>query len=142
MATRLNPYLTFQGTAREAMEFYRDVLGGELQVTTYGEGGMSQGADDADRVMHSQLETDSGFTLMAGDAAPQNPSGPMQGVSISLSGDDDAELSGYYERLAAAGTVVEPLVEAPWGDKFGMVTDPYGVLWMVNIAGHRAGDAG
>ena len=135
MASRLNPYLSFQGNAREAMEFYRDVLGGELEVTTYAEGGMSQGPDDADRVMHSQLETESGFTLMGGDATAQNPSGPMQGVSISLSGDDDAELSGYFERLAAAGTVVEPLVEAPWGDKFGMVTDPYGILWMVNIAG-------
>ena len=51
----------------------------------------------------------------------------------------DAELSAYYDRLAAKGTVVEPLEAAPWGDKFGMVTDPYGVLWMVNIAGAEGG---
>lgn len=138
MGSRLNPYLTFQGNAREAMEFYRDVLGGTLQVTTFAEGGLPADGDDASKVMHSQLETDSGFTLMAGDATAQNPAGPMSGVSISLSGEDDAELSGYYERLAGAGTVVEPLAEAPWGDKFGMVTDPYGVLWMVNIAGARS----
>jgi PhnB protein len=141
MPARLNPYLTFQGNAREAMEYYRDVLGGTLEATTYAEGGMSQGPDDADLLMHGQLETESGFTLMGADASPQAPSQPMSGVQISLSGDasTDAELSGYFERLAEQGTVVEPLVEAPWGDKFGMVTDPYGVLWMVNISGSQEG---
>ena len=66
-----------------------------------------------------------------------SPAQPMSGVQISLSGDHDAdaELTGYYEKLAAAGTVVEPLAAAPWGDKFGMVSDPYGILWMVAIAG-------
>jgi PhnB protein len=137
MTARLNPYLTFQGNAREAMEFYREVLGGELTLTTYAEGGMAQDPADADKVMHSQLETASGFTLMAGDAPSGVPARAASGVQISLSGDADAdaELTGYYDKLAAAGTVVEPLVTAPWGDKFGMVTDPYDVLWMVNIGG-------
>ena len=141
MGSRLNPYLSFQGKAREAMEFYRDVLGGELTVTTYGEGGMAEDPDDADKVMHSQLETPAGFTLMAGDAATGVPAPATSGVQISLSGDADAdgELTGYFEKLAQAGTVVEPLVTAPWGDKFGMVTDPYGVLWMVNVAGSQQG---
>ena len=141
MASRLNPYLTFDGTARQAMEFYRDVLGGELVVTTYGEGGMSQGADDADRVMHSQLETPSGYTLMAGDVPPGTPGDPTSGAQISISGDADAdaELSGYFERLAEGGTVTEPLVTAPWGDKFGMLKDRFGISWMVNIAGSQQG---
>lgn len=143
MPARLNPYLTFQGNAREAMEFYRSVLGGELQLMTYADGGAAdQYPGDGDRIMHGQLETDSGFALMGADAPSSQPAEPMQGVQISLSGDAsaDAELSGYYEKLAAKGTVVEPLVTAPWGDKFGMVTDPYGVLWMVNISGdHPAG---
>ena len=136
MTARLNPYLTFHGNAREAMEFYRDVLGGELTLTTFAEGGMPD-AGDPEHIMHAQLENESGFTLMGSDAASGSPARPMSGVQISLSGDtdSDAELSGYFERLAAAGTVVEPLVEAPWGDKFGMVTDPYGILWMVNISG-------
>jgi PhnB protein len=136
MAARLNPYLTFHGTARQAMELYRDVLGGELTLTTFAEGGMPD-AGDPDHVMHGQLETDSGFTLMGSDAASGSPAQPISGVQISLSGDHDAdaELTGYYEKLAAAGTVVEPLAAAPWGDKFGMVSDPYGILWMVNIAG-------
>jgi PhnB protein len=139
MPARLNPYLTFQGNAREAMEYYRDILDGELVLSTYAEGGMGDNPADADKVMHAQLETGSGFTLMGGDAPSGVPGQPMSGVQISLSGDTetDAELSGYYDKLAQRGTVVEPLVTAPWGDKFGMVTDPYGVLWMVNIAGSQ-----
>jgi len=137
MGSRLNPYLTFQGNAREAMEFYRDVLGGTLTLMSYAEGGIEHQPADADKVMHGQLETESGYTLMGADAPSGMPSQPMSGVQISLSGDadSDGELSGYFERLAEKGTVVEPLVTAPWGDRFGMVTDPYGVLWMVNISG-------
>jgi PhnB protein len=140
MSSRLNPYLTVQGNAREAMEFYRDVLGGELTLMTFGDQGAAQDPADADKIMHGQLETASGFTLMGSDAPSGVPARPASGVQISLSGDADAdaELSGYYEKLAAGGTVIEPLVAAPWGDKFGMVTDPYDVLWMVNIAGPRA----
>jgi len=90
--------------------------------------------------MHSQLETPSGFTLMGADDVQGGHGSPPAGVQISLSGDPDAnsELSGYYDKLAAAGTVVEPLETAPWGDKFGMVTDQFGVLWMVNIAGEQS----
>lgn len=137
MPARLNPYLTFPGNAREAMEYYQGVLGGTLTMQTFAEGGMAQDPADADKIMHAQLETDSGFSLMGSDAASGAPSQPMSGVQVSLSGDagTDAELSRYYERLAQGGTVVEPLELAPWGDKFGMVTDPYGVLWMVNIGG-------
>jgi PhnB protein len=140
MPSRLNPYLTFQGNAREAMEFYRDVLGGKLTMTTFAEGGLPHEPGDADRIMHGQLETDGGFTLMGADDI-QKSGAQMSGVQISLSGDTsaDAELSGYYDKLAAAGTVVEPLETAPWGDKFGMVTDQFGILWMVNIAGDQQG---
>ena len=139
MPARLNPYLIFQGNAREAMEFYRDVLGGELVLTSFADGGVPHDPADADRVMHGQLETDNGFTLMGSDAQSGVAGEPMSGVQISLSGDSesDAELSGYWDKLAQKGKVVEPLKTAPWGDKFGMVTDPHGVLWMVNIAGSQ-----
>ena len=105
MPARLNPYLSFPGNAREAMEFYRDVLGGTLTVSTFAEGGMAQDPADADKVMHAQLETDSGFTLMGSDTQSGAPSQPMSGVQVSLSGDAnaDAELSAYYDRLAAKG---------------------------------------
>ena len=142
MASRLNPYLSFQGNAREAMEFYRDVLGGELTLTTFGEGGMSQEPGVADKIMLAQLETPSGYTLMGSDAANETHDVVGSGVQISLSGDPsaDAELSGYFAKLLeGAGTEIEPLVTAPWGDKFGMLTDRFGIMWMVNISGNQQG---
>ena len=140
MGAVLNPYLSFTGNAREAMEFYRDVLGGELNILTFAEGGAPHEPADGEKIMHSQLETPSGFTLMGADNVGDAAGESSLGVQISLSGDadTDAELSGYYERLASTGTVVEPLETAPWGDKFGMVTDQFGVLWMVNITGEQS----
>ena len=137
MPSRLNPYLSFDGKAREAMDFYHDVFGGELTTQTFAEGGMSQGPDDADLVMHSQLEAANGMTLMASDTPPSMPYQAPGGTSISLSGDDDAELSGYWDKLLDGGSVTMPLEAAPWGDKFGMLTDRFGVAWMVNIAGNQ-----
>jgi PhnB protein len=138
MTSRLNPYLSFAGNAREAMEFYRDVLGGELSLMTFAEGGMSQEPGVADKIMHGQLETPSGYTLMGSDAVEGTPGAVASGVQISLSGDasSDEELSAYFAKLLeGGGTQLEPLVTAPWGDKFGMLTDRFGILWMVNIAG-------
>jgi PhnB protein len=139
MASRLNPYITLDGKARQALEFYRDVLGGELTLSTFAENGMGDDPAVADQIMHGQLESPSGYTLMVSDSPPGAAPQQNSGIQISLSGDASAddELSGYYDKLAAAGTVVEPLVTAPWGDKFGMVTDQFGILWMVNIAGNQ-----
>jgi PhnB protein len=138
MPSRLNPYLGFNGEAREAMDFYHDVFGGELTSQTYAEGGMSQGPDDANLVMHAQLDAPNGMTIMGSDAPPRMGHQARGGMSISLSGDDDAELSGYWQKLSDGGTVTMPLEAAPWGDKFGMLTDRFGVEWMVNIAGPNA----
>jgi PhnB protein len=85
--------------------------------------------------MHSMLTTDSGLVLMASDTPNRMDYTPGNNYSISLSGDDDAELRGYWEKLSAGGTVAMPLGPAPWGDSFGMCTDRFGVNWLVNIAG-------
>jgi PhnB protein len=138
MPSRLNPYLGFNGEAREAMDFYHDVFGGELTSQTYAEGGMSEGPDDATLVMHAQLDAPNGMTLMGSDAPPRMGRQERGGMSISLSGDDDGELSGYWQKLSDGGSVTMPLEAAPWGDKFGMLTDRFGVEWMVNIAGSPA----
>ena len=132
MPSRLNPYLNFPGTARAAMEFYRDVLGGELVINTFGEFG---GEDTAtkDNVMHALLESPSGYTLMASDLAPGMQHQPGTNITISLSGDDGDELHGYWDKLAAGGTVTMPLEKQVWGDEFGMCIDKYGIAWMVNI---------
>src|SRR5262245_795168 len=133
MPTRLNPYIHFNGNAREAMEFYQRALGGELTISTFAEGGMPSDPADANKIMHAQLDLPNGEVLMASDTMAGQPAQPVAGISMSLSGDEDAELSGYYERLLDGGTAVEPLVEAPWGDKFGILTDRYGLTWFVNI---------
>jgi PhnB protein len=132
MASRLNPYISFENTARQAMEFYRDVFGGNLTMNTFGEFGQAD-SPDADKIMHSQLETDNGFTLMASDtpAGMQRNSG--DNITISLSGDDTDALRGYWEKLSGGGTVTMPLEKQMWGDEFGMCTDKFGVPWMVNI---------
>jgi len=143
MAVRLNPYLNFQDSAREAMEFYQSVFGGELETTTFAEFQMGENPADADKIMHSMLTTDIGLVLMASDipAAMQGSEpGAGPGATISLSGgpEDDAALRGYWAQLVEGGAVTEPLEVAPWGDAFGMCTDRFGVDWMVNIAGPGA----
>jgi PhnB protein len=135
MATLLNPYLGFRDTAKSAMEFYQSVFGGELTISTFGEMQASDDPAEADKVMHAQLTTDSGFNLMGSDTPSSMDYTPGSNYSISLSGDDDATLRGYWDQLSADGTVTLPLETAPWGDSFGMCTDKFGVSWMVNIAG-------
>ena len=133
MASRLNPYITFPGTAREAMEYYRDVFGGELAINTFGDFGAAD-APEPDNIMHAQLENDRGFTLMASDMPPGMEHQPGNNLAISLSGDDAGELHGYWDRLSDGGTVTMPLERQMWGDEFGMCTDRFGVSWLVNIS--------
>ncbi len=132
MTSRLNPYLNFNGNARLAMEFYASVFGGELTITTFSQFGTE--GPDADRVMHSVLETDAGYTIMAADVPGSMEYHPMAGASISLSGDDADMLRGYWEKLSASGTTRMPLEKQAWGDEFGMCADKFGVPWLVNIA--------
>ena len=138
MSVKLNPYLNFQSSTKEAMEFYNSVFGGNLHVMTFKDGGMSSGPADANLVMHSQLEAD-GMTLMASDTPPGMELKPGNNVSISLSGDDDAKLRGYWDKLSSGATIMMPLEKAPWGDTFGMCTDKFGIQWLVNIAGQKQG---
>lgn len=136
MTSRLNPYLNFDGTTREAMEFYQQVLGGELLVHTFGEYGAPEGVDP-DGVMHAMLETPAGFTLMASDLPPGMELQPGGQITISLSGDDEDALRGYWDALSASGTVFVPLEKQMWGDTFGQCADRFGIAWMVNILGEQ-----
>lgn len=133
MTTTLNPYLNFlDGKAREAMEFYQSILGGDLTVMTFGDMGME--GDVGSQVMHAQLQTDAGFTLMGADA----PEGMVQvtvgnNVSVSISGDELDLLQGYFEKLSDGGTVMMPMDKQAWGDVFGACVDKYGINWLVDI---------
>jgi PhnB protein len=131
MSSRLNPYLSFNGNAREALEFYASVFGGNLSTMRFAD--MGRQGPDADRIMHGQLDTDAGYTIMAADITSDMPPSSISGMTVSLSGDDSAALHGYWEKLSAGGTVTMPLEKQAWGDEFGMCTDRFGVPWMVNI---------
>jgi len=138
MSSVLNPYISFRDTAREAMSFYQSVFGGEVVTTTFGEGGMPHDPAEADLIMHSRLITESGFVLMVSDTPATMEYTPGTNISISLGGEDEADLTRWWESLIVGATVTAPLMKAPWGDSFGMCTDRFGVPWMVNIAGAAA----
>jgi PhnB protein len=133
MATRLNPYISFGDNARQALDFYQGVFGGEVTVSTFGEFGQ-QDTPIADNIMHGQLETPSGFTLMAADTPPGMEHTPGNNIAVSLSGDDADALRGYWDQLSEGGTVSVPLEKQMWGDEFGMCVDRFGISWLVNIA--------
>jgi PhnB protein len=142
MTSRLNPYISFDGNAREALEFYREVLGGDLSVNTYGEygdpespgaGEIMHGKLETNKIMHGILETPRGFTLMGADNPPGTEYRPGNNIAVSLSGDDGETLRSYWEKLSEGGTVTVPLEKQMWGDEFGMCIDRFGTAWMVNI---------
>ena len=134
MTVRLNPYLSFRDNAREAMTFYQSVFGGELTVSTFADFDASADPTEQDKIMHAQLETPDGLVLMGADTPDGMEYRPQAGVSVSLSGDDEPRLRGYWERLSEGGSVTVPFEKAPWGDTFGMCVDRFGISWMVNVA--------
>ena len=135
MVTQLNPYLTFRNTARQAIEFYHSVFGGELSISTFSEFQASEDPSEAEKIMHAMNTSPSGLTLMAADTPNSMDYTPGNNYSISLSGDDEEEMRGYWDKLVEGGSAVMPLERAPWGDTFGMCTDRFGTSWLVNIYG-------
>jgi len=137
MTSRLNPYLNFNGNARQALQFYQSAFGGELNLNTFADFG-AKDSPDADRIMHGQLETDAGYTIMAADVTSDMEYHPMAGCSVSLSGDDGDVLRGYWDKLSVGGTTTMPMQKQSWGDEFGMCVDGFGVPWLVNISQPQA----
>ena len=138
MQSKLHAYINFKDNARQAMEFYQSVFGGNLNINTFKEFNASQDPSEDNKVMHAMLEADNGISFMAADTPNGMEYQPGSNFSMSLSGDNEAELRNYFEKLSAGGTVLEPLVKAPWGDTFGMLVDKFGVNWFVNITGPRS----
>ncbi len=142
---RLNPYLSFRSEARAALEFYQSALGGELHIDTYGGtpevAAMLADPAEQDLVMHGQLETPAGLTLMAADTGSSMPYvAPTSGVTVALTGgaEDHDYIAGVYGKLADGGEIGMPLEKAPWGDYYGQLTDKFGISWMVNISQPQA----
>jgi PhnB protein len=134
MSVVLNPYLNFMDNSREVLEFYKSIFGGELTTQTFGEANAPVEDIFKDLTMHGDLVSDH-IRIMAADSAPHAEVKVGNNINLSLSGDDDSTLSNYFTALSEGGTVTQPLVTAPWGDKFGMVVDKFGINWFVNITG-------
>ncbi|WP_125776296.1 VOC family protein [Antribacter gilvus] len=136
---KLNPYLSFKDNAREALEFYQSVLGGELDINAFGDmpmEGMDTNPDEARLVMHGQLDTPSGLTLMASDTPSfMEYVAPSSGVTVALTGgpDDHEYIQAAYDKLSDGDTATLPFDLAPWGDYYGQLTDKFGISWMFDV---------
>ena len=133
MHTKLNPYINFKDTTRQAMEFYKSIFGGELRLSTFKEFNASEDPSEDNKIMHSELNNVNGINFMAADTPNRMEYHPGTNFNMSLSGDDEAQLTGYFRKLSAGGQITQPLEKAPWGDSFGMCTDKFGINWFVNI---------
>lgn len=136
MTTRLNPYLNLRGTARDALAFYQEALGGEVTIMTFAEGGMPHEPVDAQNVMHGSLVTDGGLAIFVSDV-PSTMEPPTVGTSVNVSlSSDDTDLRPAWDVLSRDADILAPFELAPWGDRFGMLNDRFGVAWLVDQAGH------
>ncbi len=128
----LNPYLNFDGNAAEAMKYYHSVLGGELTMQTFAEANMAGDPKEKDRIVHASLKSE-GLSLMASDTRLNSPPKFGDNIHLSLGGQDEDRFTKAFNGLAKDGKVDMPLAKQFWGDTFGMLTDKFGVHWMVNI---------
>ena len=134
--TKLHAYFNFTGKGMEAMQFYKSVFGGKLTTQTYAESGQSKNDKEKDFLMHGELTTKY-FTVFASDGNDEHPVTFGNSVNLCLVGEDEEELTKYFNKLAENGTIDMPLAKQFWGDTYGMITDKYGIHWMVNISGQK-----
>lgn len=130
--TTLVPYLNFDGDCRQAMEFYKDCLGGTAVLQTFAESGVNKDEASNDRIMHAMLKSEH-LTLLACDTTAGMELVKGNNVHLSLAGSDEKTLTEIFEKLSHGGKVTMPLGKQFWGDTFGMLTDKFGIQWMVNI---------
>ena len=132
---KLCPYLNFNGRCAEAMTFYQQCLGGNLELQKIGDSGMAEHfpKEQHQQMLHSMLTADD-IIIMATDAGL--PGGHISGndFSLCLFGDDEDKFHQYFDKLAKGGKIQEKLAKAPWGDMFGALTDKYGKNWMFNCS--------
>lgn len=138
MQSRLDPYLSFKDNTREAMAFYQGIFGGKLDLRTFKEFNSSHDPSDDNKIMHSMLEADNGITFMAADTPRDMAYQSGGNISLTLNGDNEEELKNYWEKLSVGASIEVPLNKAPWGDMFGMLTDKFGIKWMVNITNKKS----
>ncbi len=116
------------------LEFYHGILGGQLDLQTYGQSPMPAPDSHKDKILHGVLEAGDHITIMAADSPPDMPlSSTHSNISLSLTGPDEDTLKKAFDALADGGKITMPLEKQFWGDLFGMVDDKFGTHWMINI---------
>ena len=147
MTITTTTHLNFTGNAREALEFYSSVFGGEATIATYGDFGMPKDIPGADKVVFGQIESADGFRIMAYDI-PGHSGGSQSGSTrrengttvtdqsffVSVRGETLDEIEGYWAKLSVGASIVEPLAASAWSPGFGMLTDTFGVTWILDVA--------
>jgi PhnB protein len=141
MSTTLTPYLSFDGTTRDAFAFYEQALGGTIQaMMSYadmpqpaaGDAGCDGPPPSGDGIMHACLVLPGGAMLFAGDTPPGTPCEGMKGLMLALQFDTVDEAQSAFHALSQGGRVTMPMAPAFWARTFGMLTDRFGVSWAVN----------
>lgn len=128
----IQPYLSFAGNCEEAINFYKDALGGEiLYIQRYGDSPMKGKAPD-DKVMHCTLKV--GEThIMACDNPADMPTSVGSNISLAIGSNDPAGAEGMFAKMADGGNVTMPMQPTFWAERFGMLTDKFGINWMFNV---------
>jgi PhnB protein len=149
MTITTTTHLNFRGTARHALEFYKGVFGGQIFVATYGDFGMPKELPGADKVVFGQVENEDGFRVMAYDipghddvdtTVTAGSTRRENGVTMtdrtffqSVRGETLDEVVGYWNGLAEGASIIEPLAASAWTPGFGMLTDRFGVTWVLDV---------
>ncbi|GAB6898392.1 VOC family protein [Kineosporia succinea] len=128
-------HLNFRGQARAALEFYQSVFGGHLTLVTHAQSYGTTDPAEVDLIGWGQVQSERGFHVMAYDVPAARAYEPgIDPLFVSLRGDDETELRGYWDALAKDATIKAPLEPSGWSPLYGMLTDAFGVTWVLDIA--------
>ena len=134
MTVQTTTHLNFRGQAREALKFYCSVFGGERTIVTYGDLGATQDAAQAEHVIWGQVASDQGFRIMAYDVQPEKPWNPGENAFyVSVRGTSPEEITAHWEKLRVGASVLQPLAASAWSPLYGMLTDRFGVTWVMDV---------
>jgi PhnB protein len=135
MSISTTAHVNLRGTARQALEFYRSVFGGDLVAVTYADAGAVPDPAGADQVLWGQVTSPDGFRIMAFDVPAARPWSPGEhAFYVSVRGTDPEEVRAYWTKLSAGSTVVQDLAPSGWSPLYGMLTDRFGVTWVLDVA--------
>lgn len=135
MTIRTTTHLNFRGQARDALDFYHAVFGGQPVLVSYKDAGAVQDPAEADQIMWGQVTSDAGFAIMAYDVPSRLSYAPGDNpVFVSVRGDTADEIKLYWDKLTDGASVIQDLAPAGWSPLYGMLKDKFGVTWVLDLA--------